>query len=352
MGFAMNKSILNSALLLAFFVTANAYGFGEFEQGKGGSAVSGGSGPSGDTDNATSSGGDGKPYLERCGKPLGTMAVAEPQDYVTQALAQQGLPRPNGMIRIIIQQSNCFIVVERGVAFQNIQQERALSESGQLRKGSNIGKGQLATADFLMTPEVVFKNNDAGGVGAVLGGLFGRVGAAVGGGLKFKEAQTTLTVADTRSGIQVASATGASSKSDFGLGGIVGGGGALLGIGAYENTAEGKVVTMAFLDAYNNVVKAVRGSGELQRTDRTLKQEAGTVVKAGEVAGQGDVFTPKINGVALYDQPGGKGKIIAKLKKEDETITSGQEDGKFMQVQTGEGKQGWVIKSLMRKAAP
>lgn len=349
----MKKTILHCAILAAILAAANAHAFGEFEQGKGGTAVSGGSGPSGDTDNATKGTADGsKPYLERCGKPLGTMAVAEPQDYVTQALQQAGLPKPNGMIRIIIQQSNCFIVVERGVAMQNIQQERALMDSGQLRKGSNMGKGQLATADYVMTPEVVFKNNDAGGVGAILGGLFGSVGAVVGGGLKFKEAQTTLTVADTRSGIQVASATGASQKTDYGLGGIVGGGGAVLGLGAYENTAEGKVVAMAFLDAYNSVVKAVRGSGELQRTDKTLKQEAGTVVKAGEVAGQGDVFSPKINGVTLYDKPGGKGKVIAKLNKEDEAIASGQEDGEFIRVQTGTGKQGWVVKSMMRKAAP
>lgn len=346
----MNKTILCCALVAAFVMTPRVYAFGgDFEQGKGGAAVSGGAGPEGEAGGSASA---DTPALEHCNKPLGTMAVAEPQDYVLQALQQAGLPKPNGLIRIIVQKSNCFIVVERGVAMQNIQQERALMDGGQLRKGSNMGKGQLATADYVMTPEVVFKNNDAGGVGAVLGGLFGHVGAAIGGAMKFKEAQTTLTVADTRSGIQVASATGASQKTDFGLGGIVGGGGALLGLGAYENTAEGKVVAMAFLDAYNSVVKTVRGSGELQRTDRTLKQEAGTVVKAGEVAGQGDVFSPKINGVALYDKPGGKGRIITKLKKEDETITSGEEEGAFMRVQTGEGKQGWVVKAMMRKSAP
>lgn len=348
----MKTNLMFCALLGIFAASSQAYAFGEFEQGKGGSGVSGGSGPSGDTSNATPGGSSdsGKPVLERCNKPLGTMAVAEPQDYVTQALQQAGLPKPNGLIRIIVQQSNCFMVVERGVAMQNIQQERALADGGQLRKGSNMGKGQLATADYVMTPEVVFKNNDAGGVGGLLGGLFGSVGAVIGGSLKFKEAQTTLTVADTRSGIQVASATGASQKTDWALGGLLGGGGVGLGLGAYENTAEGKVVAMAFLDAYNSVVKAIRGSGEMQRTDKTLKQEAGTVVKAGDVAGQGDVFSPKINGVVLYDKPSANAKTLAKLKKEDEAIASGQEEGDFIKVQTGSGKEGWVKKSMMRKS--
>lgn len=345
----MKKNLIVGSLLLAFAAHSHA---GLFDDDDEKETVKGGAGPSGNTAGATTDAkkSSGSPALEHCDKPLGTMAVAEPQDYILQVLQQAGLPKPNGLIRIMIQQSNCFIVVERGVAMQNIQQERALADGGQLRKGSNMGKGQLATADYVMTPEVVFKNNDAGGVGGAVGGLFGSVGAAIGGALKFKEAQTTLTVADTRSGIQVASATGMGQKTDFGIGGLLGGGGAALGLGAYENTAEGKVVAMAFLDAYNTVVKAVRGSGEMQRTDKTLKQEAGTVIKAGEVAGQGDVFSPKINGIVLYAKPDAKSKTISKLKKDDEVISTGQEDGEFIKVQTGEGKEGWVKKALMKKS--
>ena len=342
------KLKLVALFLLSLGLTVNPASadlFG-YKQGESGAGASGSSGPSGSNgENAAD-----KPTLEKCDKPLGTLAVSEPQDYVMQALQQNGLGKPNGLIRLMIQQSNCFMVVERGVAFQNIQQERALADGGQLRKDSNMGKGQLATADYVMTPEVVFKNNDAGGVGAALGGVFGAVGAVVGAGLKFKEAQTTLTVADTRSGIQVAAATGSSKKTDWGVGGLLGGGGAALGLGAYENTAEGKVVAMAFLDAYNGVVKAVRGSTEMQRTNKTLKDEVKTVAKAGEVAGGGDVFAPKINGIQVFDKPNAKAKVVAKLKKEDEVIATGEEDGEFIKVQTGSGKEGWVKKAMMRKS--
>ena len=62
----------------------------------------------------------------------------------------------------------------------------------------------MVTADFVMTPDVIFKDGNAGGagVGAAVGSLFGGIGSLVGavaGGVKFQEAQTTLTMADTRS---------------------------------------------------------------------------------------------------------------------------------------------------------
>jgi len=79
------------------------------------------------------------PQLEKCDKPYGTLAVAEPQDYVGQALLQYGLPSPVGLIRMMIQQSNCFVVVERGRAMKNLMQERELAKSGELRSVPLVG---------------------------------------------------------------------------------------------------------------------------------------------------------------------------------------------------------------------
>ena len=58
---------------------------------------------------------------------MGAVAVVEPQDYVMQALSRYNLQSPVGLIRMMIQQSNCFIVVERGMGMQNMMQERALA---------------------------------------------------------------------------------------------------------------------------------------------------------------------------------------------------------------------------------
>ena len=156
------------------------------KQGQGGSAVKGSAGTEGST---------GDSGLQHCDAPMGAMAVVEPQNEVLVALRHYQLQSPSGLIRMMIQQSNCFIVVERGVGMRNMQQERALSSSGQLREDSNIGGGQMVGADFIMTPSVTFAENNAGGVGGAVGGLLGHkagAAAAAAGGLKFKEAQTSM----------------------------------------------------------------------------------------------------------------------------------------------------------------
>lgn len=199
--------------------------------------------------------------LEKCDTPSGTIAVAEPLDFVSQALAKYHLPPPNGLLRLIIQRSNCFQIVERGLALKNLMRERSLANSGQLLSGSNVGGGQLITADFILTPKVSFSEGDAGGAGAVVGtigsAIFGTLGSVAGtvvGNMKFKEAQTTLLVTDARSGIQVASEAGSVSKADWQLSGFHGG----AGVGAYTNSDEGKIVASAFLDNYNEIIKSMR----------------------------------------------------------------------------------------------
>ena len=98
------------------------------------------------------------PTLEKCKKKIATLAVVEPQDYEMLALSQYSLPSPTSLIRLIVQQSNCFIVLERGIAMQNLLQERTLSSSGELKQDQNMGKGQMITADYILTPTIIFKD--------------------------------------------------------------------------------------------------------------------------------------------------------------------------------------------------
>src|SRR5262245_19741755 len=144
--YAMAVSLLLAGALAAA-VPAHAQGFTDMKKGDGTNAVQGSAGPSG-TPNAASD-------LERCDKPMGAVAVVEPQDYVGRALAKYQLGSPVGLIRLMVQQSNCFIVVERGTGMKNMMQERALGDAGQLRQNSNVGGGQMVTADFVLTPAVV-----------------------------------------------------------------------------------------------------------------------------------------------------------------------------------------------------
>ena len=74
----------------------------------------------------------------------------------------------------------------------------------------------------------------------------------VGGGLKFKEAQTSMLVADARTTVQVAAAEGSTRKADMRLGGLFAGGGLGDAVGGYGNTNEGKIIAAALMDNYNN----------------------------------------------------------------------------------------------------
>lgn len=324
---------------------AGAQGITGQKPGQGASVVQGSAGTGGS---------QGDKGLEHCDKPMGAVAVVEPQNEIMAALTRHGLSSPVSLIRMMIQQSNCFIVVERGVGLRNVMQERDLGASGELRENSNMGKGQMVTADFVMTPSVIFAENNAGGVGGAVGGLFGRrapVVSAVAGGLKFKEAQTSMLLADARSGVQVAAAEGSTKKADIRLGGALFGGGMGAAGGGYGNTNEGKIIAAALMDNYNSVVNAVRGDESLQRNVGSLNQEAaaGGAKAAGAVFSEGDVLVAKIANVKILAQPEDAAKVLATLGRADELVVIGMQKNGYVNVQ-GANASGWVKTVLVTKA--
>ncbi|HLL12020.1 MAG TPA: CsgG/HfaB family protein [Rubrivivax sp.] len=203
-------------------------------------------------------------------------------------LNRHGLGSPSVMLRMMVQESGCFAVVERGVGMQNLQQERALGAQGQLQAGSNIGGGQMAVADFVMTPVVQF-SGDTGGAGGSLGGLLSKAGlgalSGIAGGVKFKEAETNLLVADVRSGIQVASAEGKASKMNFAVGGWGWGGLGWAGGGGYTKTPEGKLIAASLLDNYNRIVQQVRDKPSLVRS--TSQASVNNAAQSIQATGRG-----------------------------------------------------------------
>ncbi|MBV2122026.1 MAG: peptidoglycan-binding protein [Candidatus Thiodiazotropha sp. (ex Ctena orbiculata)] len=208
----------------------------------------------------TSSGANSQ--LENCDETLGTLAVVEDQSapwWYTYRRRYPTLGTTVPVLRMMIQQSNCFVVVERGRAMNNMMQERALMQSGEMREGSNFGKGQMVAADYTMNPSIQFSEKGTGGLGATVGGLLGnyRLGRLA-GGVKSNEAATTLLLIDNRSGVQVSSSVGSAQNFDFNLWGGLFGGGGWGSVKGFTDTPEGKVVTAAFADSYNQMVRALR----------------------------------------------------------------------------------------------
>lgn len=198
--------------------------------------------------------------LERCDESLGTIGVVEDQNATWyQYLRNYKLGSTVPVLRMMIQQSNCFVVVERGAALHNMNVERNLAKSGEMRSNSNMGAGQMVAADYTMSPSITFSQN-TGGVGGGLGGLSRSLGVfgAIAGGMKQNEASTTLIMIDNRSGVQLAAAEGSAKNMDFNLFGSAFGWAGGAAAGGYSNTPEGKIIIAAFTDSYNQLVKAVR----------------------------------------------------------------------------------------------
>ena len=233
-------SLLGSVLLLSGCL-ATAPKLGE-DKG----VVSGAAGGT-TTDNANS-------QLEKCTESLGTLAVQED----TQApwyfqLRQYNLGSTLPVLRLMIQQSNCFVIVERGGAMNNMMQERNLDKSGEMRSGSSFGGGQMVAADYTMSPAIQFSGKTGGaGLGAL--GLLG----AVAGSMSKNEASTTLLLIDNRSGVQISAAEGTGQNYDFGVFGAAWGGLGGVAGGGYAKTPQGKVIVAAFADSYNQMVKSLR----------------------------------------------------------------------------------------------
>ncbi|PUE11899.1 peptidoglycan-binding protein [Limnohabitans sp. T6-5] len=202
--------------------------------------------------------------LEKCSEPLGTLSLVENQqsEWFSVLTGQYKLPPTSNLLRLLVQQSNCFVVVDRSRAgMQAMSRERQLMDSGETRAGSNFGKGQMVASDFGLTPDIQFSAGNTGGMAGSLGGLVGGWGGALlgaAGSIHTREANVLLTLVDNRSGVQIAAAEGSAKKTDFGaaFGALFSGAGA--GLGGYSNTPQGKVIAAAFMDAYNQTVKVLR----------------------------------------------------------------------------------------------
>lgn len=211
--------------------------------------------------------------LESCDVALGTLRVFEDKKLSWWREYRRHYPKLGStlpVIRMMIQQSNCFVIVERGQAMSAMADERRLMNSGELRGGSNFGKGQMVAADYTLNPSIQFSQEGSGGMGGVLsrvaskgssmfGGL-GGLGSLIGGGAKANsnEASTTLLLIDNRSGVQVSSSVGSAKNYDFSLFGMSLNNGGFAKVSGFSNTPEGKVIIAAFADSYNQMVKALR----------------------------------------------------------------------------------------------
>jgi curli biogenesis system outer membrane secretion channel CsgG len=270
-------------------------------------------------------------------KKIGTLAVKEPENPWWQALQ---LDSPAALIKVYVSQSKCFTLVDRGKGLEAAKAERALAASGEERVGSNVGKGQMKAADYVLVPDIANRNAKAEGtnIGSVLGGLLPHgLGALAGGlSLKSKTADVVLTLTDVRSTEQVALEQGHAKKTDlgWGAGGGAGffGGFAAAGASSYANTEIGQVVAMAYLEAYTKMVNELKSNAPDAKADNV--QQAVSMAKPGK----------------MYAESNLKSEVVRELAAGMMLYPTGEKTGVWWKVNDELGNAGWVVSTQFQLA--
>jgi hypothetical protein len=271
--------------------------------------------------------------IPKCSKSLGSIALVDGEG---KGWLAYELGAPSTLLKTFVSRSGCFKLVDRGAGMDALEKERALAAGGSLQKGSNMGQGQVKAADYVLVADIAGGNQNAGGsaLGAVAGGLIGGRFGALAGGIKTSkvEAQTVLSVMNVRTSEVEATVEGFAKKTDlsFGGGGFIGWGGA--GGGAYESTEVGKVVGLAFLDAYRQLVGQMGGLPD--SASAAAPQKAFTVRSA----------------VDLKRSPSASGSTVRKLDPGMMVYPTGAKEGMWWEVSDENDNSGWVLNDKLEPA--
>jgi len=280
------------------------------------------------------------PELPRCEKPLGRAAVREPErDWWTPL----GLANPEALLKLYAARSNCLRIVDRNVGLAMRDTEASLGASGDLKRGSNIGKGQVAGADFFIVPDIANSNGNSGGnnIGALAGGLIGgRVGGLIGGlRTNSSEAQALITLVDARSTEQLYVAEGVAKKTDIGFD-IGGWGSSAAGsAGGYSNTAIGKVISAAYFNAYVDLVRYLQSNAppaEEAHKAAAVPSKA-TGVQAYRVS----------QAVVMRATASPKAAQVRAFKPGESVYPTGKQNGVWWEVDDENGNRGWLSSAMI-----
>lgn len=215
-----------------------------------------------------------------CINSLGSISIAEPEGSVIWS--KLGLSAPTRMLKVLADESKCFTVVDRGVGLAAAQIERELAQSGHLKQGQNIGTGQLRAADYVLVPEIISQNLNAGGSSYGLSGqakpgflssvanvaTLGVSGKLSGSSQK-KTAEVVLSLIDVRTSEHVASVNADAKVTDRVLDAALAANkdniNGEIHYSSWENTPIGQVIKEAYVEAFANLVLEVDKKGVLWR---------------------------------------------------------------------------------------
>lgn len=275
--------------------------------------------------------------VPRCTRKLGTLSITNGDD--PRGWNQYNLAPPAKLLRSIVQKSGCFNLVDRGAGLNAAVTERDIGAGLGMQRGSNVGQGQVKAADYVLVAEVQAANGNAGGsaLAGIAGGLIGGTAGGLIGGIKTRklEANTVLSLTNVRTTETIAVTDGYAVKNDIGWGagggaGGFGGFGGAVG-GGYEDTDTGRIVTLAFVQAYSKMV------GELG-----LVSNQGPAAQAAP----SKTFTATAP-VNMRRTADAKGALVRTLQPGSIVYPTGQKNGLWWEVSDENDNVGWVLNTKL-----
>lgn len=272
--------------------------------------------------------------VPRCTRKLGTLSIVDGDD--PRGWTQYQLTSPQKLLKVLVQRSGCFNLVDRGSGLQAAERERAIGGNLGLQRGSNVGQGQIKAADYVMVAEVQGANSNVSGsaAGGIVGGLIGGRLGGLAAGIRSKklEANTVLSITNVRTTETIATTEGYAAKNNISFGGgggvgFLGGGLGAVG-GGYDNTEIGRIVTLAFIQAYTNLVTEL---GLVRPGDEGTAQAAPT-----------KTFTAQ-RPVAMRATAAAGGKLIRTLPVGATVYPTGKQAGLWWEVADENDNVGWVL---------
>ncbi len=269
-----------------------------------------------------------------CTRKLGTLSIVDGDD--PRGWTQYSLAPPQKLLKVMVQRSGCFNLVDRGSGLQAAERERAIGGNLGLQRGSNVGQGQIKAADYVLVAEVQGANGNVSGsaVGGVVGGLIGGRLGGLAAGIRSKklEANTVLSITNVRTTETIATTEGYAAKTSLSFGGgggvgFLGGGVGAVG-GGYDNTEIGRIVTLSFIQAYTNLVTEL---GLVRPGD------AGTAQAA-----PAKTFTAQ-RPVAMRATAAAGGRLIRTIPAGGIVYPTGNKNGLWWEVADENDNVGWVL---------
>jgi curli biogenesis system outer membrane secretion channel CsgG len=276
--------------------------------------------------------------VPQCSRKLGTMSIVDGDD--PSGWTQYSLAPPQKLLKVLVAHSGCFNLVDRGSGLQAAEKERGIGGGLGLQRGSNVGQGQIKAADYVLVAEVQGANSNVSGAGAgaAIGGIIGGPFGGLIGGVhsRKQEANVVLSITNVRTTETIATEDGYAAKNSLSFGGGGGvfsgwaGGGAVGG--GYDNTDIGRIVTLAFIQAYAKIVNDMGG---------VTPGDAGTAQAAPK-----KTFTAQ-SPTAMHATPAAAGRIIRTLPPGAIVYPTGKQSGLWWEVADENDNVGWVINTKL-----